>query len=190
MKRPDVMDRPRGPLPDEESTRTSFLAVNAPLPFLDAADAGGTPAPPGEAGPPQPPMPPPPPSQPSDPDAPGETQAIRFVPGARLPFQRGQSSKAPRKPPAPKPAATQEPPRPAAEEPPMSLERHASMCLEIALDPARTDEVLKRYEVTPEARALADAYYRAHLATDADLAARWHHAYAAYHAWFTSRANP
>jgi hypothetical protein len=159
--------------PAEEGTRINFQPLKAPLPFH--APDPNRPSPP--------PAPPPPPSRP---DSPGETQAIRVVRGAGLPFHGG-APPAPAPPPPPKATPTR---APAEEGPPMSLERHAYMCLEIALDPARTDEILARYEVTPEVRSRADTYYRAHLATDAELAARWHRAYASYHAWFTSQPRP
>jgi hypothetical protein len=148
------------PRDDEENTRTSFQPLKSALPFQAGAASAL-------------PSPPPPPPRSSAPSA-GSTQAIRIVPGVGLPFQ----SSAPTTPPSAPPAA---------EEPPMPMERHAYMCLELALDPARTDEVLARYGVSAEVRARADAYYRARLAVDTDLAARWHHAYAAYHAWFTTQ---
>jgi hypothetical protein len=74
--------------------------------------------------------------------------------------------------------------------PPMPLERHASLCLEIAVDPAHAVDVLARYQVTAAEKARADDYYRARIAADPALGAEWNSAYARYHAWFTSRSRP
>jgi hypothetical protein len=95
----------------------------------------------------------------------------------------------PPKPPPLPPRATQASPPPASSQPVMSLERHASLCLEIAVDPARTADALARYQVTAADKARADEHYRARCAADADLHAQWNHAYAVYHAWFTSRSR-
>lgn len=88
------------------------------------------------------------------------------------------------------PAAPFAAPPPPEGAPLMPLERHASICLEMALDPSRPAEVLARYQITAEEKARADAYYRAQIAADRELGARWHQAYAAYHAWFTANARP
>src|SRR5262249_49916573 len=45
-------------------------------------------------------------------------------------------------------------------QPALSLEQHASLCLEIAIDPAREEEALVRYQVTAAGKACADEYYR------------------------------
>ncbi len=88
---------------------------------------------------------------------------------------------------APQPASAPPPPPPP---PVMSLERHASLCLEIAVDPARAAEALARYQVSAADKALADEHYRARFAVDPELCAQWNHVYTAYHAWFTSRPWP
>jgi hypothetical protein len=77
-----------------------------------------------------------------------------------------------------------------ASTPPVPLERHASLCLEIAVDPARAAEVLARYQVTAVEKARADDHYRARIAADPALGAEWNSAYSRYHAWFTSRLRP
>ena len=79
---------------------------------------------------------------------------------------------------------------PTSAEPPMSLERHASLCLELAVDPAHAGEALARYQVTPAEKARADEYYRALIASDPERRAQWNHAYTVYHQWFTSRPRP
>jgi len=123
----------------------------------------------------------------------GGTQAPFKVQTAGLPFVPAPSRETPAAHRDPRPfgppvaapvAAWPEAP------PPMSLERHASMCLEIALEPSRVGEVLACYQVTAQEKASADEYYRARIAVDPELGAKWNNAYAIYHAWFISRSRP
>ena len=79
---------------------------------------------------------------------------------------------------------------PPSAQPSLSLEQHAYLCLEIAVDPAREDEALARYGVTAADKVRADEHYRARIAADPELYARWSHAYTTYHAWFTQRPGP
>jgi hypothetical protein len=121
------------------------------------------------------------------------THAAFQVQSGGLPFAPAPSREPPAAPRDPRPfvppvaapvAAWPEPP------PSMSLERHASMCLEIALDPSRVAEVLACYQVTAQEKASADEYYRARIAVEPELGAQWNNAYATYHAWFMSRSRP
>lgn len=148
----------------------------------------------------------PPPEFPAPPPEPQPGRSSRVItrigaeaPSVVLPFRAVSPAPAPRTPPRTLPAITlpsapvlpfKSSPPPPADPPPMPLERHASICLEIALDPPRTAEVLARYKITAEEKARADAYYRTQIAADRDLGARWNQAYAAYHAWFTANARP
>jgi hypothetical protein len=75
-------------------------------------------------------------------------------------------------------------------QPSLSLEHHACLCLEIAVAPAREAEALARYGVTAADKALANEYYRARIAADPELYARWNHAYSAHHARLTQRPRP
>ncbi len=121
------------------------------------------------------------------------THAAFQVQSSGLPFARAPSRETPAVQRDPRPfVAPVPPPIPAWPEPPptMSLERHASMCLEIALDPSRVGEVLACYQVTAHEKASADEYYRARIAVEPELGAQWNKAYATYHAWFMSRSRP
>ena len=70
----------------------------------------------------------------------------------------------------------------------MPLDRHASLCLEIAVDPARAAEALARHQVSAAEKQRADEHYRARMSADPELCARWNRAYEeAYHAWYKSR---
>jgi hypothetical protein len=97
-----------------------------------------------------------------------------------LPWDTGASSLPVRAPAAPQAIA----------QPSLSLEHHACLCLEIAVDPTREDEALARYGVTAADKARADEYYRAQIAADPELYARWSHAYSAHYASFTQRPRP
>ncbi len=126
----------------------------------------------------RPPLPPPPPPSPGP--KPSRSRPPPLPPKARA---------APRPVPVPEPPPPPSAP-PSVAPPPMSLERHASLCLEMALDPAHSAEALARYQVSPADKARADEFYRARIAADPELRAQWNHAYSVYHAWFTSRPRP
>jgi hypothetical protein len=80
--------------------------------------------------------------------------------------------------PAPPPAA------PFA--PGLTLEQHASMCVEIALSPARVAETLARYRITPQEKVLIDRHYRDRVAASAEVRAAWERSYQSYQVWLQS----
>lgn len=137
----------------------------------------------------------------------GTSLAVDVPRGPSLPFasreatepQRGSSVPAP--PPAPAPAPKRSKlgelqlgmeipknlPRPrSAYAPPLTLEQHASLAVELAASPEKTAETLARYRLTPEARAELDAHYREKITASADTRAAWERAYQSYHAWLAA----
>jgi len=98
-----------------------------------------------------------------------ETADISSVLRNPLPF-------GPSAPPAARPVAP-------AEAPQLSLAQHASLCVELALDPASSPEILGRYRVSEEQKRALDAHWQARLAADATLRAAWHQAYQSYQTW-------
>jgi hypothetical protein len=86
-------------------------------------------------------------------------------------------------PPPPPPA----PPPPAAPPVSLPLERHASLCVELAVHPAHAGDVLARYQVSAADKARADEFYLAQMEADPDVRARWNHAFEIYRAWFMSQ---
>jgi hypothetical protein len=84
----------------------------------------------------------------------------------------------PRDLPPPKGAAAARPYVPA-----LTLEQHASLCVELALNAGGTAETLSRYRLTPEEKARVDEHYRAKTAASPEARALWDHAYWEYHAW-------
>jgi hypothetical protein len=71
--------------------------------------------------------------------------------------------------------------------PPMTLERHASMTVEIALAPEKALEVLARYGVSVEGKRAADAYWRGRMASDTSLRDTWNRLYSRYSAQLSGR---
>jgi hypothetical protein len=69
----------------------------------------------------------------------------------------------------------------------MSLERHAALCLEIAVDPRRADEALARYRVTPAEKERADQLYKRMFTMDPSLRATWNRAFEAHRAALAAR---
>ena len=57
--------------------------------------------------------------------------------------------------------------------PQLTLEQYAWMCVELALYPAHTPEVLRRYGVDAEQRARLDAYWGARVRGDGNVKAAW-----------------
>jgi hypothetical protein len=73
---------------------------------------------------------------------------------------------------------------------PLSLEQYASLCVEIAAEPAKLDETLLRYRITAEQRTALDAYWRRRFAAEGQLWLAFDRAYAAYKKWLAaSRAE-
>ena len=114
-------------------------------------------------------------------------------------------------PPSPRPAAptqptqSTQPPQPAPavrapihapihtsppEAPPIPLERHASLCVELAIAPNRTPETLTRYQMTLETKLIADNYWRAQMNHDPETRAAWERAYNVYWEWLVKSTAP
>jgi len=77
------------------------------------------------------------------------------------------------------------PPPPPAQR--LTLEQYASLCVEIALAPAREIEALARYRITPREKVLTDEYYRARIAASPEVSAAWERSFQSYQAWLQSR---
>jgi hypothetical protein len=137
----------------------------------------------------------------------GGTSLLLDLPrGAALPFAKGdpRANKPEIKPEAsaPEPATTAKkklgelkfgmaipknlPPARGAYAPPLTLEQHASLTVELAVAPEKVAETLARYHLTPAARAELDAHYREKIAASAGTRAAWDHAYQSYFAWLAA----
>ena len=91
-----------------------------------------------------------------------ETKTITHVPNApALPFGPARE------------ASSHEPPHALAESPSLTLDQHAALSLEIAVDPTRADEALGRFHVTAADKAHLDEVYRARFSADPGLRAQW-----------------
>lgn len=166
---PAVSEPARVPLP---ARAPPGLAVTAPT--LDIARVAALPFAARPAGSPPPADPPPARPPPPRPAGLAETALALDLPiprGAALPFAA---------PPGPKPA----------DEPPLPMERHVSLSVELAASPHRAQEILARYRLTPAARELADQYWQARMAGDPMIRAAWERAYGAYRAWFLKNNPP
>jgi hypothetical protein len=82
------------------------------------------------------------------------------------------------------------PPARSAYVPPLTLEQHASLAVELAASPEAANETLGRYHLTPEARAELDAYYRQKMAASAETRAAWDRAYHSYFTWLAANRRP
>ena len=139
--------------------------------------------------------------------------AVAIPRGEALPFARGQGPVSKAEPPKPLPepprpvaptnspsaapavdppsqclAAPTQPVRapvhaPPLDTPPIPLERHASLCVEIAIAPNRTQETLVRYQMTAETKVVADNYWRAKMSHDPETRAAWERAFNVYRDW-------
>ena len=78
----------------------------------------------------------------------------------------------------------------AAYTPPLTLEQHASLVVELGFAPERTAETLARYRLTIESRAELDAHYREKIAGSAEIRAAWDRAYQSYTAWLAANRRP
>jgi hypothetical protein len=65
----------------------------------------------------------------------------------------------------------------------LTLEQHASLCVELAVAPDRAEETLLRYGLTRAEQRETDAAWRARLGRDPDAQLRWDRAFAAYRGW-------
>jgi hypothetical protein len=78
---------------------------------------------------------------------------------------------------------------PALPPPPLTLEQHASLCAELSFAPDRGAEILARYRLSVEAKALVDQFYREKVAESAEVRAAWDRGYRGYYAWLVNAAN-
>ncbi|MDC3987946.1 hypothetical protein [Polyangium jinanense] len=79
-------------------------------------------------------------------------------------------------------ASRNEPP---TREPDLTLEQHASLHVELDLDPEQRPEILRRYGLSAEQHARLHATWNARMAVDPKLAAAWQQAVAQYRAWMS-----
>ncbi len=150
--------------------------------------------------------PPPPPSRPdsvsstsmpippSRPDSVSSTSMpVPPLPVAKPPPKPAPPPLPPKAPPPP-PLAAAPPPAPAAAPlPSLTVEQHASLCAELAFTPARADDILGRYRVTPEGKARFDQVMRERFAENPTLQSRWQEAYQVYYAFLrgaTAKQRP
>jgi hypothetical protein len=99
-----------------------------------------------------------------------ETSAVFFSPQSQaMPF----STKTPAAPPP-------------AEISAFTVEQYASLCVDLAADPARADETLRRYHLSPEQRRAIDAEWHARFAREPSAWLAWDRACKTYQAWITA----
>lgn len=115
----------------------------------------------------------------------GTALALDAPRGPALPFTPQARTTPPPAEPAPLPAPALPSPPPS-----LTLEQHAYLCVELAIDPARSAETLARYHQTPVTKAQIDAYYRDKVAADPATRAAWNYAYQTYGAWLAARRPP
>jgi hypothetical protein len=80
-------------------------------------------------------------------------------------------------------AKTPVPPAAAATPPPLTMEQYASLTIDLLLDPARAQETLHRYRLTPPQKAQLDAAWQARFAANPSARTGFDAACAAYRAW-------
>jgi hypothetical protein len=145
----------------------------------------------------------------------GTALAVDVPRGPALPFAGEIKANVapPAPPPAPLPAPLPAPPDPAkrkklgelrfgmeipknlplaraAYTPPLTLEQHASLAVELGLAPDKTAETLARYHLTNETRAQLDAHYGAKIAASPETRAAWDRACQSYTTWLAASRRP
>jgi hypothetical protein len=103
-----------------------------------------------------------------------------------LPLARGAPATAAPEIPA---AAGGSAPAPPPPPPPLTLEQHASLCAELSFAPDKVAEILARYRLSAESKALVDQFYREKVAESAEVRAAWDRGYRGYYAWLVNAAN-
>ncbi|MFT3768967.1 MAG: hypothetical protein QM820_26300 [Minicystis sp.] len=78
-------------------------------------------------------------------------------------------------------------PAPAEPAAPLTLEQHASLCVELAATPERAAEIFARYRVTPAQKEQTEAYFRDRFAREPALREAWNRAYATYRDWLAAQ---
>jgi len=67
-----------------------------------------------------------------------------------------------------------------------SIERYASLCIDLERAPAHAAETLARYRITAEQSAAIDEHWRARM-SDAVTRARWEEACRIYRSWLATQ---
>lgn len=80
-------------------------------------------------------------------------------------------------------------PEPAGDSPPLTLEQHASLTLELALYPERRLDVLRRYRTSEARLERMNEDFKRRFVADPALSAKWWEAYKTYHAWLMGAAQ-
>jgi hypothetical protein len=106
----------------------------------------------------------------------GTSMAVIAPKGPALPFQHGAQGGAPA---SAAPAQAPEPPAPGK----LTLEQYASLCVELGVEGAKAEEVLKRYGLTADQGRAVDEHWKAKVAADPAARAAFDRAYEAYRAW-------
>ncbi|WP_437731956.1 hypothetical protein [Sorangium sp. So ce1335] len=111
----------------------------------------------------------------------GTSLSLAIPRGPALPFAKEPSGGTAGSGGAP---ASASPGGPSAALPQLTLEQHASLTLELVVEPGRQDEILRRYGISVGEKLQLDAHFRQRLAEDRSLVERWNGAYRAHHARF------
>ena len=88
--------------------------------------------------------------------------------------------------PAPSASVAAAPPAPATA-PPLTLQQHASLCVELAEAPERAAEIFGRYRVTAAQKEQMEAWLRDRFAREPSLRDAWNHAYVTYRDWLAQQ---
>ncbi|WP_437956179.1 hypothetical protein WME76_32645 [Sorangium sp. So ce119] len=118
----------------------------------------------------------------------GTSLSLAIPRGPALPFAKEPSGGTPGSGRAP---ASASPGSPLPPLPRLTLEQHASLTLELVVEPGKQEEILRRYGISVGEKMQLDAHFRQRLAEDRSLVGRWNEAYRAHHARFTgARRGP
>jgi hypothetical protein len=67
--------------------------------------------------------------------------------------------------------------------PTLSIERYASLCVELEATPASSAQTLRRYQLSAPEWVALDAHWKARFSREPEVKAAWESARAAYRAW-------
>jgi hypothetical protein len=70
-----------------------------------------------------------------------------------------------------------------------TVERYASLCVELELHPERAGDTLRRYQVTPEGKAKLDVVYMDRMARDARVWLAFDVACKSYRTWLKQQGG-
>ncbi|APR80103.1 Basic proline-rich protein [Minicystis rosea] len=74
-----------------------------------------------------------------------------------------------------------------SETPPLTLQQHASLCVELSARPERAAEIFGRYRVTPAQKEQMEAWLRDRFAREPALRDAWNQAYVTYRDWLAQK---